>query len=311
MTAVAGTAVLAREMTAAAAWAVVVTGGLVEGLALGLAQALVLARWTRGLSRARYLAATVLVAGVGWAVASVPSAVGGGDAEQPPVLLVILGAAAIGVVLGTILGAAQAAALRGVVRHPRRWVVANATAWPVVMALIFVGATLPDAGWPAWGVLVTGTATGVVAGSALGALTGLFLPSLSGPPVSSRWVLRRLGSAHPMGLQRALVGLAVRGRVTGRTYRFPVQYAVAPAGLAVLPARPGRKTWWHNIAIAPTPVEVLREGVWSPASARRLEPGGADYASTLAAYLERWPDTPAAPDQPLVLVRLGAVAGNP
>ncbi|MBZ5737474.1 hypothetical protein [Nocardioides mangrovi] len=306
MTAAAGAAVLADGMAAAAALAVVVAGGLVEGVALGVAQGAVLGRIAPGLSRARYLAVTVLVAGLGWAAASAPSAVGGGEAEQPPMLLVVLGAAALGLVLGPVLGAAQATALRGVVRHPRRWTVANAAAWPVVMAVIFVGATAPDASWPTWTVLATGTATGVVAGGVLGGLTAPFLPSLSGPSVSSRWMLRRLASRHPAGLQGSLVGLAVRGRTSGRTFRFPVQYALAPGGLVLVPGRPERKTWWRNLDRVATSVEVLREGVWAPATARLVEPGDVDYAGALAAYVERWPDASVTEGQPLVLLRVGA-----
>ena len=311
MAAAAGAAMIADTMSGIAALIVVVAGGLVEGTALGLAQAAVLSRVAPRLVRARYLAATVVVAGSGWAAASAPSVVGGGgDAEQPPVLLVVLGGAALGLVLGSVLGAAQAWALRGVVRHPRRWVVANAAAWPGAMALVFVGATTPDAGWPVGAVLVAGVVTGAVAGAVLGLVSGLFLPTLSGVSASSRVVLALLASSRPSGLQRALIGLGVRGRVSGRRYRLPVQYAVAPGGLAVVPGRPSRKTWWRNVPSAPTAVEVLREGVWAPASARRLGPEDAEYDAVLAAYLERWPDTPAEVGQPVVLVRLGDAAGS-
>lgn len=307
MTAAAGAAVLADGLSGPPALGVVVAGGLVEGTALGIAQASVLARIAPALSRVRYLAATVVVAGLGWAAASAPSVVGdGGDAEQPPVVLVVLGAVALGLVLGVVLGTAQALTLRGVVRHPGRWVVANAAAWPLAMALIFVGATLPGAGWSAASVVVMGALTGAIAGTVLGLVSGLFLPTLSGVSASSRAVLALLASSHPSGLQRALIGLGVRGRVSGRRYRFPVRYAVAPGGLAVVPGRPERTTWWRNIAVTPTIVEVLREGVWAPASARLVEPADPAYPSVLAAYIERWPDTPATPDQPVVLVRLGA-----
>lgn len=312
MTAAAGAALLADGLSGPPALGVVVAGGLVEGTALGLAQAFVLARIAPALSRVRYLATTVVVAGLGWAAASAPSVAGdGGDAEQPPVLLVVLGAVALGLVLGVVLGAAQALTLRGAVRHPGRWVVANAAAWPLAMALIFLGATLPDAGWSAGSVLVTGALTGAIAGTTLGLVSGLFLPTLSGVSASSRVVLALLASSRPFGLQRALIGMGVRGRVSGRQYRFPVQYAVAPGGLVVVPGRPERKTWWRNLTVTPTPVEVLREGVWAPASARLVKPDDPAYLTVLTSYLERWPETPAAPDQPVVLVRLGAAAGVP
>ena len=183
MTAAAGAAVLADGMPGPAALSVVIAGGLVEGTALGIAQSTVLARVAPALARARYLAATLLVAGLGWAAASAPSALGGGgDAEQPPVLVIVLGAVALGLVMGTLLGAAQAATLRGAVRHPGQWVVAKAAAWPVAMALIFLGATAPEADWSTASVIGMGAITGAVAGTALGLISGLFLPSLAGVP---------------------------------------------------------------------------------------------------------------------------------
>ncbi|MCB0895910.1 MAG: hypothetical protein KDB43_11140 [Nocardioidaceae bacterium] len=309
MTAAAGASRVSDGLVGPVALGVVVAGGLVEGTALGVAQGGVLARMFPALARARYLAATVIVAGLGWAAASAPSALGGGgDAEQPPVLLVVSGAVALGLVMGAVLGAAQATTLRGAVRHPGRWVVANTAAWPLAMVLVFLGATLPDAGWTTPGVLLTGALTGVVAGTVLGLVSGLFLPSLSGASASSRAVLALLATSRPSGVQRNLLGLGVRGRISGRQYRFPVQYAVASAGLVVVPGHPERKTWWHNVDGTLTPVEVLREGDWGPASARVLVPGDPGYDAALGAYLRRWPRTPMAPDQPLVLVRPGVAA---
>ncbi len=182
MTAAAGAARAADGLGVVAALSVVVAGGLVEGTALGWAQSHVLARLAPALVRVRYLVATVLVAGLGWAAASAPAALGGSGADdsQPPLPLVLLGAAGLGLVMGPVLGAAQAAALRGAVAHPWRWVLANTAAWPVAMVVIFLGATAPEASWPVWSVLVLGTVTGGVAGGLLGVVSGWFLPSLTG-----------------------------------------------------------------------------------------------------------------------------------
>jgi hypothetical protein len=161
-----------------AALGVVVAGGLVEGTALGWAQSGVLARRLPGLRRGRYLAATVLVAGVGWAAASAPGVLGEdtpGDAG-PPLLLVLLGAAGLGLVMGPVLGGAQALALRGAAQRPGRWVLANTVAWPPAMAVIFLGASSPGASWSTLEVGLLGTATGLVAGTVLGLLTRPFLP---------------------------------------------------------------------------------------------------------------------------------------
>ncbi|CAI9407580.1 hypothetical protein [Nocardioides sp. T2.26MG-1] len=187
MTAAAGAARLADGFGVVAGLSVVVAGGLVEGTALGWAQSHVLARVAPALVRGRYLAATVLVAGLGWAAASAPAAVGdGSDGSQPPLALVLLGAAGLGLVMGPVLGAAQAAALRGAVADPWRWVTANTAAWPVAMVVIFLGATTPEASWPVWSVLVLGTVTGGVAGGLLGVVSGWFLPLLAGATGGNR-----------------------------------------------------------------------------------------------------------------------------
>lgn len=294
-----------------AALALVIGGGLVEGTALGGLQATVLGRAFPRLRRLRYVAATVLVAGLGWAAASAPGVLGGGSADRtPPLALVLLGAAALGLVMGVVLGGVQAGALRGAVRHPWRWVGANAAAWPLTMALTFAGATAPGGTWPTSSVVLLGLATGAVAGTALGLVTGWFLPALDGPPASGRLVLTALRTHRFRGLHASLVGLEVVGRHTGRRYRFPVQYAVAPGGLAIVPARAAAKTWWRNVTPEPTPVALLREGVWAPATARLLAPEDPAHRAVVAAYSERWPHTPVPPDQPVVLVRIGAAAST-
>ena len=54
------------------------------------------------------------------------------------------------------------------------------------IALIFLGATAPEASWPVWSVLVLGTVTGGVAGGLLGVVSGWFLPSLTGAAGGNR-----------------------------------------------------------------------------------------------------------------------------
>src|SRR5690242_4658908 len=187
MTAAAGAARVADQIIAGggadarvAAVCLVVAGGLVEGVALGSAQSLVLARLLPRLRRAPYLLATVAVAGLGWAGGAVPQVLGDGSGAAPALGLVVLGGAGIGVVTGPVLGGAQALALRGAVSDPWRWVLANLLAWPGAMAVIFLGAAAPGPGWSLPAVLATGTVTGLAAGAVLGAVTGRFLPGRHG-----------------------------------------------------------------------------------------------------------------------------------
>lgn len=167
--------------------ALVVAGGLVEGLALGVAQSVGLSSWLPRRRRTAWVLVTLAVAGVGWAAASAPAVLSAGAAGDEPALPVVLaGAAGLGVVMGGVLGSVQALVLRGVVRHPWRWVPANVAAWAVAMPLVFVGATSAGAAWSFLSVVAWGTLTGVVAGAALGLVTGAFLVWLKGSPARAR-----------------------------------------------------------------------------------------------------------------------------
>lgn len=169
------------DLSAAAALAPIVAGGLVEGVALGWLQGRVLLGAFPRLRLGRYAGLTVLVAGLGWAGASAPAVLAGDDGSAAPApWLVLLGAAGIGLVMGPVLGLAQALALRGAVRHPWRWVTANAVAWPAVMVVIFAGAGTPGKHWPAVAVVAVGASTGAVAGLLLGTITAAWLGRLGG-----------------------------------------------------------------------------------------------------------------------------------
>lgn len=161
----------------AVALAVVVAGGLVEGAALGGLQARGLRRRLPRLNAWAWFGVTAAVAGVGWALASVPGVLAPNDGgPEPPLLLVLVGALALGAVMGALLGAAQAMVLRGVVRRPSRWILGNTLAWPPTMAVIFLGATTPESTWSTPAVVALGAVTGLVAGTVLGVVTGRYLP---------------------------------------------------------------------------------------------------------------------------------------
>jgi deazaflavin-dependent oxidoreductase (nitroreductase family) len=283
---------------------VVVLGGLVEGTALGLLQAWVLGtRWPR-LSRLRFAALTVVVAGIGWAAASAPSALSGNsDQAGPPVLLMVLAGLGLGLVMGPVLGAAQALALRDVVAHPWRWVGANAVAWPAAMALIFTGASTAGAHWSLPVLVAYGAATGALAGTALGLVTAGWMASLDGQPVANRLALAMVAHGR-LGMHRKLVGLGITVRRTGAVIQFPVQYADHDTGLVVVPGHPEHKRWWHNLTSTDTSVWVLDGSGWHPAVARILLPAEEEYAAALAAYRRRWTRFQGPVDQPLVVLHL-------
>jgi hypothetical protein len=283
-----------RGAAHAAAWglAIVVAGGLVEGTALGWLQARSLARVLGPIGRRRWLVATVVVAGLGWAAASAPAVLAGDDdGAQPPLVLVLLGAVGLGATMGAVLGAAQGWALRHRVRHPWRWVIGSATGWAVAMPVVFLGASVVPGSWAWWLVVPVGTVTGAVAGSVLGVASGPFLGTLDGPAWHHRLVLRILSSRlarTPAGAaDGGLVALRVTGRRTGRAYRFPVEAA-----------------WWHSDEARPE-VEVLLAAEWIPARAILLRPGDAVRPAALDAYAARFPSARASAD-PLVVLELAS-----
>lgn len=219
MTAAATAATLAHDLASgpggtrlALAWLVVVLGGLVEGTALGVLQSGALRGWLTPARRRRWLLVTVLVAGLGWAAASVPGVRGEDGGAEPPLAWVLLGAAGLGITMGALLGAAQSSVLRGAVPHPWRWTGANVAAWAVAMPVIFLGATRPAADWSTPAVILTGVLTGLAGGATLGIVSGWFLPTLSGIPASGRPLLAVLRSPVRPVHRAAGAGRTSRGR---------------------------------------------------------------------------------------------------
>jgi hypothetical protein len=284
-----------------AAFSIVVAAGLIEGVALGVAQSTSLSAWLPGRLRTRWLLVTVAVAGLGWGGASASVMLGGPAGPGPTLAVFIGGAVGLGVGMGAVLGAAQAWVMHRQVPHPWRWVTANMVAWAVAMPIIFAGANLPGADWSLLAVAASGTVTGLTAGAALGLVSGLLLPSLAGVPASGRVVLTLLASPLHRLLDRTLIGLRVRGVVSGRPLTLPVMYAVDDTGLVVVPAGPDRKRWWRNLR-DPAPVAVLFGGRWRPGTGRVLQPRDAGFEQALAGYHRRWPRVASSSTAPLVRI---------
>lgn len=176
----------------------VVAGGLVEGTALGALQAGALAERLGRRGRHAWFGVTLALAGVGWAAGSAPATLAGDDstASSPPLAVILTGAAGIGLLMGALLGAAQAWVLARRAEHPAthpgRWVLASALGWTAAMVAIFAGAATVGADWPWPVVVVLGGVTGALAGLCLGLVTAPFLARLDGtrqdqgPDVESR-----------------------------------------------------------------------------------------------------------------------------
>ena len=281
-----------------------VGGGIVEGVALGGLQASGMGRLLPGLNRPRWVLVTTAVAGAGWAGASAAAGGSGQDDGAAPALLFILAAAIVlGAVMGALLGAAQASVLRGHVRHPWRWVMANMAAWAPAMAIILVGASVPGADWPTTTVVPLATITGLAAGAVLGLVSGWFLPTLDGQPARNLVVLDLLESRAHRLLDGSLVALRIRGVISGVTFELPVQYAADDDTVVVAPGRPEGKLWWRNLS-RPAPVEVLVTGCWQSGFGAVLRPGEPGYDTALQTYQRRWSRIRIPADSLLVEVRL-------
>ncbi|HJQ65800.1 MAG TPA: hypothetical protein VJ816_05465 [Gemmatimonadales bacterium] len=173
-----------------------VTGGvLFEGILVGYAQARVLHARITNFGSSQWILATAIGAGIAWLLGMIPSTAmalaGPAAAGEPPAWLggpaQYLLAAAMGLVLGPILGIPQMLVLRWSVPRASRWVLANALAWMVGMPLVFLGAgAVPDATSAVVAMTILGL-TCLTAGIVVGAVHGLFLiwlladPSFVGP----------------------------------------------------------------------------------------------------------------------------------
>jgi hypothetical protein len=177
------------------------------------------------------------------------------------------------------------------------------------MAVIFVGASTPGSDWPLVAVTGIGTVTGLVAGTLLGLVSWLFLPSLSGATSRDRAVVRLLKTPAHAALSGSVCVLRVRGRRSGRTVELPVQYAATRDRAAILPARPQTKQWWRNL-LEPAPVDALVQGEWRHGEATVLRPRDAGYDDAVTLYRRRWPRARLAADALVVVARFVPASGG-
>jgi chromate transport protein ChrA len=156
--------------------------GTLEGVSVGLAQWLVLRRRLPLLRQRTWVMATALGAFVAWTLGMMPSSlmmlIHGADATPPPALsdaAVYALAAAMGAVLGIILGIPQWRVLRRSVTRAGWWVWANAAAWLVGMPLVFIGADSAPVAASVLNRTLIAIATIAAAGALVGAVHGLAL----------------------------------------------------------------------------------------------------------------------------------------
>ena len=165
--------------------ALMIALGTLEGVIVGLAQWLVLHRRLPNLRRRAWVTATAIGAFVAWTLGMTPSTLmmlrQSAAAPPPPVLSdaeVYALAAAMGAMLGTILGIPQWRVLRRYAASAGWWVWANAAAWLAGMPLVFIGAGSAPVGASVLNRVLLAVATIAAAGAVVGAIHGLALLSL-------------------------------------------------------------------------------------------------------------------------------------
>lgn len=169
----------------------VLLGTFLEGVLVGAAQALVLRKPLPRLRAATWVLFTALGAFVAWTLGMIPStimslsmdATSVASSAPPPEFsdaLVYALAAAMGLVLGLLLGGGQWLALRRHVRRAGWWIPANAAAWMLGMPVVFAGMNLLPPGDFGLATALVVLAVTVVAGAVVGAVHGVALVALTG-----------------------------------------------------------------------------------------------------------------------------------
>ncbi len=150
--------------------------GLVEGGAIGMAQARVLARFAPNIDRRDWVLATAAAAGFAWFVGMGGAALMGADVAPAALLAVVLVPAwSVGLLA---MGYAQWRILRRTVAQSNRWVWVSAGAWLLGVTIPVVALSSAPNGWPGWVHAGVGVAAAVAMGLTVGMLTGRTLERL-------------------------------------------------------------------------------------------------------------------------------------
>jgi len=161
---------------------IVLAGTFIEGMVIGTAQWLVLRHPLNKIRWRVWAMATALGAFVAWTLGMIPSTFiftgdnsGGAAPAQMSDLMVYALAAAMGFVLGPILGVPQWLVLRRYLPKAGWWVLANALAWMCGMVVVFMGTNLIPPEGITLSVALMLLLFLVAAGAVVGAVHGLVL----------------------------------------------------------------------------------------------------------------------------------------
>jgi hypothetical protein len=164
---------LALRLPDAMLFALIVPAGMIEGAVLAGAQWRVLRSVVPGISGQRWVLATALAAGLAYVIGMTLANLRELAAVPPAVLIGAM--VLLGLLFLLSLGGAQWLVLRRHLPRAGWWVVANAVAWPLGVAVPVIALSLLPDGAPALAWAATGIVSGLLMGVVVGAITGLAL----------------------------------------------------------------------------------------------------------------------------------------
>jgi hypothetical protein len=148
-----------------------IVAGAGEGASLGLAQWIVLHRHLPEITRRAWIGATTFGAMFAYAVAMIPTALA--DFDKLDGAILIAGGSLFGLLFLLSMGLPQSLVLRQQLKHSGWWVLASAVAWPLGVAVPFIGLTAIRDGSPMIVMIGTGVLSGMLMGVVVGAITGV------------------------------------------------------------------------------------------------------------------------------------------
>ncbi|MFH1684170.1 MAG: hypothetical protein ABIA67_04735, partial [Candidatus Margulisiibacteriota bacterium] len=143
--------------------------GMGEGACFSFAQWLVLKRYIKNLEK-QFILYTAIAAGIAWIIGMIPSSIG--DPTTLPLTILIPGAIVLIIFFLLSIGTAQWLVLRKHVKKAGWWILANAIAWPLGVAMTFIPITLVPDNSPMFLWVAAGILGGIMMGATVGAITG-------------------------------------------------------------------------------------------------------------------------------------------
>lgn len=159
-------------------------GGIAEGSCLAFFQWRVLRERYSRLTRIQWIRVTATIAALGWFLGMIPSLYFAPEPTQDGQIefemglwIAILLGIVFGIVLGGLFGLFQWIELRKHACQAWWWIIANISAWFVAMTILFIGPSLVPSGSSLFMIVSVAVISGLLAGIALGLITGYFVLS--------------------------------------------------------------------------------------------------------------------------------------